>query len=207
MRYSRALPLNRTLRMKEQFFETIRIEGGKAFNLLYHNRRFWRTQREIFGLNARVDLASVISPPSNGLYRCKIIYDETIRSVTYYPYTPKIPSTFKLINASITYSYKYLDRSAIDELFAQRGKADEIIIVKDGLLTDTSIANIAFYYRGEWLTPKKALLAGTTRERLLEQKRLKVAEIAAKDTKKFATMAIMNAMIDFTILKNFSIKD
>ncbi|SMC08276.1 4-amino-4-deoxychorismate lyase [Nitratiruptor tergarcus DSM 16512] len=193
--------------MKMQFFETIKIINGQAQHLAFHNRRFWQTQKKIFGIEEKRDLANFIKPPQIGLYRCKIIYDTKIRGIAYYPYTPRIPHTFKLIHSPIDYSFKYLDRSEIERLFTLRQEADDVIIVKDGLLTDTSIANIAFFYKNEWLTPKTPLLPGTTRARLLEKKRLKAADIEVKDIKKFATMAIMNAMIDFTIIENFSIKE
>ena len=183
----------------KRFFETIRIVNGKALHLEYHNKRLNATMQCYFSTKT-LDIAPHLNPPPKGLYRCKIIYSDHIESIEYFPYTPRSIHSFKLISSdSIEYRYKYLDRSALDALFAKRGKADEIIIVQNGLLTDTSIANIALLYKGTWLTPTKPLLLGTTRERLLEQKRLKVAEIEAKDITKFEKIAIMNAMIDFCI--------
>ena len=37
---------------------------------------------------------------------------------------------------------------------------DEILITRNGLLTDTSIANIALFNGKEWHTPKHPLLKG-----------------------------------------------
>ena len=190
-----------------KFFETIRIQEGKVQHIDYHNRRATKTRREVFGIEEHFDLEPFISPPSQGLYRCKVVYDTRVRSVTYHPYTPKKVRSFQLIEADIDYRYKYLDRSAIDALYAKRDGCDEILIIKDGLITDTSIHNVAFYYKGEWLTPARPLLEGTTRARLLEAKKLREADICAKDLTKFATMALMNAMIDFRILQSFTIKD
>ena len=190
-----------------KFFETIRIQDGKVYHIDYHNRRATKTRREVFGIEEPFDLASSITPPPKGLFRCKIVYDTEIRSVTYHPYRPKEVHSFKLIAADIDYRYKYLDRFAIDALYAKRDGCDEILIVTDGLITDTSIHNVAFYYKGEWLTPAQPLLAGTTRARLLDEKKLREAQIAPKDLAKFATMAIMNAMIGFKILRSFTIKD
>ena len=184
----------------KRFFETIRIVNGKALHLEYHEKRLNTTIQHHFAANKWLKLASLLAPPPKGLYRCKIIYSDHIESIEYFPYTPRKITTFKLIsNDFIEYHYKYLDRSALDALFAKRGEADEIIIVQHGLLTDTSIANIALLYKGSWLTPAIPLLAGTTRQRFLEQKKLLQADIEAKDITKFEKIAIMNAMIDFCI--------
>ncbi|BCD68570.1 aminotransferase class IV family protein [Nitratiruptor sp. YY09-18] len=191
--------------MKKLFFETIRIENGEIKNISYHNRRCNETRHQHFQTSHEIDLEEFINPPKKGLFRCKIIYAKNIESTNYYPYTPKIPHSFSLQYANIEYSYKYLDRSKIDAL-KQQSPTDDIIIVKEGLLTDTSIANIAFWYKGEWLTPASPLLPGTTRARLLEQRRIKEAPLTPKECKKFDKMAIMNAMIDFCILDSFIIK-
>ncbi len=190
----------------KRFFETIRVQDGKAYHLFYHNQRLNTTIKAHFGFDATIDLANYITPPKRGLFRCKVIYSNTIESIQFFPYTPRRINSFTLVTSSIEYSYKYLDRSPIDALFAKREGSDEIIIVKNGLLTDTSIANIAFYYKKSWLTPKNPLLPGTTRARLLEAKRLIPTEISHQDLKKFDTMALMNAMIDFVILTDFTIR-
>ena len=188
------------------FFETIRVQDGQVYHLPFHNARLNATIKAHFNLDANIDLKNYITPPKKGLFRCKVIYSDTIESVNFYPYTPRKIKSFKLIASNIEYSYKYLDRSHIDALFAQKGECDDIIIVKNGLLTDTSIANIAFYYKNNWLTPKTPLLPGTTRARFIEKKILIPTDISSQDYKKFDTMALMNAMIDFMIIKDFTIK-
>ena len=183
-------------------FETIRIEDGKIFHIDYHNRRCNQTRKELFGAGDEIDLLSFISPPATGLYRCKVIYDRQVRSVELFPYTPRKIASLKLVRSDIDYPYKFTDRSAIDEAFAKKGEADDIIIVKEGLLTDTSIANIALFYKGQWLTPANPLLPGTTRARLLERKILHTAHIEAADIAKFSRIALLNAMIGFFEPKN-----
>ena len=44
--------------------------------------------------------------------------------------------------------------------------------IKNGIITDTSIANIAIFYDGVWITSKNSLLNGTTKDRLIEEKKL-----------------------------------
>ena len=82
----------------------------------------------------------------------------------------------------------------------ERGKADEIIIVRAGKLTDTSIANIALLIDGAWLTPASPLLPGTTRERLLEEKLLVQADITPADLGRCQGFAVCNAMVGFQVI-------
>ena len=95
-----------------------------------------------------------------------------------------------------------IDRKEIDKLFEKRGKADDILIVKNGFITDTSIANIAFFDGKKWFTPKTCLLRGTTRERLLKEKKIFEKDIRVEDIKRYKKIALLNAMIGFYIVEN-----
>ncbi|WP_457605624.1 aminotransferase class IV [Nitratifractor sp.] len=186
--------------MSPLLFETIRCEGGEARHLEYHRRRMRRSVGRDFPLE------ELIAPPSGELLRCKVIYDhEGIRSIDYFPYTKRSIRTFRLLEADFDYSRKYLDRSPIDELFAQRGGADEILIVRKDLLTDTSIANIALSIEGRWLTPASPLLPGTTWERYLEKGILQPAKLTPSDLQHAEKLALFNAMIGFHILPDFAL--
>ena len=58
-----------------------------------------------------------------------------------------------MVQDDIDYRYKQADRRVLDEAFALRDTADDVLIVRHGLLTDTSIANIALWDGCEWHTP------------------------------------------------------
>ncbi len=190
--------------MHPSCFETIKIKDGKIFNLDWHNNRFNKTQKELFSNTSTMDLKAFIFPPKNGLYRCKIIYNNNhIESVEYFPYKEKTFKHFTVIKSQLDYQYKYTDRSSFQELLLGN---DEIIIEKDGLLTDTSIANIAFFDGVSWLTPKTPLLAGTTRAKLIEEGFLKLENIKKENIKKYSNFALMNAMIGFRIQKSIPIQ-
>jgi 4-amino-4-deoxychorismate lyase len=107
---------------------------------------------------------------------------------------------------NIDYSKKYLNRESLDKLFTQKDDCDEIIIIKNKIVTDTSIANIAIFHNGVWITSKNCLLKGTTRNRLLEDKFLVEKDITLNMLKKASKIALMNAMIDFDIKENYSFK-
>ncbi len=180
------------------FFETVRIENGTAYNLHYHDLRMNLTRRKFFPRCAPLRLMEHIRPPSDeGLWRCKVLYDQKIRSIEYTPYRPRNISTFKLVESHIEYRYKSVDRGEIDRLFHQRGKCDEILIVREGYLRDTSIANIALFDGTRWFTPKKPLLEGTMRARLLGEKLLLEKDVKIEELKEAVGFAIMNAMTGF----------
>jgi 4-amino-4-deoxychorismate lyase len=190
--------------MKQVLLETIKIENAHVFNLQWHNKRLNKTRLELFGEKKELHLQDYITAPKKGLYRCRVLYANSIESVEYVPYVAKTFSTFKIVSSQIEYTYKYRDRDALKALSHEN--YDEIIIEKNGLLTDTSIANIAFYDGTIWLTPRKALLEGTTRARLLEEGFLKLKNIHKKDIKKYSHFALMNAMIGFQIQKSMNIR-
>ena len=79
-------------------------------------------------------------------------------------------------------------------------------IIKDELITDTSIANIALYIENQWFTPKKPLLKGTTRARLIYEEFLTEKDLTVEDLKKSTKFAVMNAMVDFKILNDIEFK-
>jgi len=183
------------------FFETIKCEDFEVFNLPYHNQRVART----IGIN--IDLQEYIYPPTDHLLRAKIIYSKNgIEKVDYYKYKPRDIKIFKVLESeSVEYKYKYLNREVLDTLFAKKGLADEIIIIKNGLITDTSIANIAILKEGKWLTPKKPLLEGTTRTKLIEEKVIYEADVTLEDIKLSSKIALLNAMIGFKEIKDYKL--
>ncbi|MEN8146196.1 MAG: aminotransferase class IV family protein [Campylobacterota bacterium] len=188
--------------MSKQLLETVRCENGHAEHLAYHQQRVERSLKQS-GSDTYYDLVSLISPPDDALYRCRIVYDDSSLHITYFPYQKRVIRTLQPIQADhLDYALKYADRTELDRLFAQKGDADEILIVKNGLVTDTSIANIAFFNGTKWLTPKHPLLKGTTRARLLDEKKIFESEIHLGDLNKFTAFALLNAMIGFDEINN-----
>ncbi|MCG3657402.1 aminotransferase class IV family protein [Aliarcobacter butzleri] len=186
-----------------KYFETIKCEDFEVFNLDYHQKRVANT----IGLN--INLQEYINPISEELLRCKLIYDENgVVDVLYFPYKKREIKSFKIIfDNEIEYSKKYLNRAKLDELYEKRDDCDEVIIIKNGIVTDTTIANIAIFYENSWITSKNCLLGGTTRARLLEEKKLLEKDITLDMLKNASKVALMNAMIGFDEIKSFKIKE
>jgi len=186
-----------------QYLETIKAVDGELFHLNYHQQRL----NETLG-NKKILLAEILKPPTSGLFRCRVVYNARNYRVSYHPYEKRIVQKLKLVfDDTIEYSRKYYDRSPLERLLEKKSFCDDILIVKNRLITDTSIANIALQYKNEWLTPREPLLYGTTRARLLDEKKIFEDDIAVEDLKKFKQMALMNAMIDFDIIQNENIKE
>lgn len=189
--------------MNELFFETIKCDDFEVFNLAYHKKRIAKT------ISCNFNLEEYIYPPTKQLTKCKLIYDENgIISIEYSPYHKKKITSFALVSDNqINYDLKKLNRKQIDDLYAMKALNDEIIIIKNGLLTDTSIANIAIFYNEKWMTPKLPLLCGTTRSRYLEEGLLHEENITLSMLKKSTKIGLLNAMIDFDIINNFTLEE
>jgi len=185
--------------------ETIKIEDGVIYNLDYHQTRCDDSRKELYSVShERLHLEKYINPPAKGLYRCRIVYGIRIQSIEYIPYTPKVISSLKIVPSALDYHLKYANRDALN-ILSSHTNADDILIEKDGYLTDTSIANIAFYDGQKWLTPAHPLLHGTMRQKLLDEGFLETQNIKKEDLTLYTQVALINAMIGFKILNNINI--
>lgn len=130
------------------------------------------------------------------------MYGESIKEITYSRYHRKSIKSLKLVSDnSIDYHCKFQDRSHINDLYAQRGDCDDIIIVKDGMLTDCSYSNLALLKDGKWFTPIDCLLRGTRRQQLIDQGRLAEKKIVVEDLQEYDCVSLINAMMGLGHLK------
>lgn len=181
------------------FIETIRIEDGKVYNLDYHIERFDRTRAAFWKGSAPIDLRTLVSPQSlTGVYKCRVVYGREIEEITYVPYQMRDVSSLRLVVAdTVDYTYKSTNRENLNALYAQRKMADDVLIVKDGCLTDTSIANVALYDGKMWCTPSRPLLRGTKRAELLDKKIIVEKDIPQAHLGEYSKIMLFNAMIDW----------
>ncbi len=183
------------------FLETIKIQNGVVSNLELHNDRMYHLRKELFALDIREDISRLAQimeiPLSEKLIKARIIYDEKIRSVEWEYYTRRVIKCLRIVEDNeMEYPYKSTDRRRLNDLFAQRGNCDDIIIVKNGLLTDSSYSNLAFSDGNKWFTPSTPLLAGTRRRQLIEEGKLVEEELRVQDMKKFHVCCLINALND-----------
>lgn len=183
-------------------FETIRCEDGDIAHLSYHQKRL-NSSLQCIGSKTHFDLETLILPPPKGLYRCRFLYDTSNYHIEFHPYIPRPAASLRLIvDDTVHYPLKYIHRNPLDHLFTQREACDDVLIVKEGVLRDTTIANIALLIDGQWFTPQQPLLHGTTRARLLDEGFLLPAILTPIDIRKAQKIAIMNAMVGFVVIEN-----
>ena len=187
--------------------ETIKIVEGKTHNLSYHQARCNKSRQKLFNRTDTLDLSSLIHAPQTGLYRCRIVYGEQLHSIDYIPYVPKEMRRLKIVSADIEYDLKYANRDTLNALLESNKDVDEVIIEKNGCLTDTTISNIAFSNGRQWFTPEKPLLEGTMRSKLIDEGFLHTKEIRQKDLPNYSQVALINAMIGFKILNHDTIQN
>ncbi len=181
--------------------ETIKVKDGKIYNIDYHSERFNRSRKELYSIGLAVDLRDKIIVPAfahKGLFKCRIEYNEHIRKIEFIPYEIKSIGSLRLVEAmDYEYNYKYLDRKGIDSLLAKKYDCDDILIVKDGYLCDSSYANIVLRADNDiWYTPSTVLLAGTKRKSLLDSGLIKDIEITPASLRKFKELRLINSMLD-----------
>lgn len=180
-----------------RFIETIRVERGQACNLQLHQARVDATMARFFPGSPGVSLAGILSldPGWDGV-KCRVVYGRGgAESVTYAPYAMRPVATLRLVEADIDYGYKFEDRRQIDRAFAMRGDCDDVLIVRRGMVADTSIANVAFGDGREWFTPRHPLLPGTRRAALLRDGVVGELDIRVVDIPRFSNIMLFNAMI------------
>lgn len=130
--------------------------------------------------------------------RCRLTYARDVIRVEYFPYHVRPVHSLQLVvQDDIDYRYKQADRHVLDEAFALRDTADDVLIVRHGLLTDTSIANIALWNGCEWHTPAQPLLAGTQRRYLLDTGQIKETDIPVASLGNYRHIRLFNALIPF----------
>ncbi len=187
-----------------QFIESIRVEDQEIFLSEFHQKRIDQTFAH-FGKEGSIDLAKIykqLEHDGDGLFKFRIVYDldKKVRTQMI-PYAIPEIQNFQLVeNNSYDYSFKFEDRKELEKM-KMKSKAEEIIIVKNNHLTDTSYSNLLFLKGKEWYTPSTYLLNGVQRQHLLKQKKIKETEINIQNIKQFSHFQIINAMNDFN--KNF----
>lgn len=183
------------------FIETIQLRNGRLLRLDLHSRRMNNTRQNALNCNNIVKLSKAIFIPETcreGLFRCRITYGREIGTVGFFPYQPRSISSLKLTVADhIDYSHKYADRSCFEPLLTQRSGCDEVLIVKEGCVTDTSFSNVLFLRQGVWYTPDTPLLRGVMREWLLAQGRIIPVRIHTDDIPLYEQIMLINAMLEF----------
>ncbi|HLP05388.1 MAG TPA: aminotransferase class IV [Paludibacter sp.] len=184
-----------------QFIESIKLQDGDFFRLDFHQERMNRAFRDFFPGQEIPQLKEHLAKtpfPTSGLLKCRVLYGSEIHSTEFVPYVRREITSLKIVETTQdSLPYKTNNRSGFDTAFALRGECDDVLLVKNGLLTDTSYSNIALWNGKNWFTPRVPLLYGVNRASLLAEGKIVEKDIAASDLKQYSRIALFNAMVEF----------
>lgn len=182
-----------------RFLETIKIQDGTPHALHFHQDRVNRTLADHYGGKAHFDLAAALADQSfpPGIQRCRVLYDRDSSKIQLVQYLiPSIRSLCALeCPNTLAYAYKFADRSCLEQLFESRGPSDDVLLLRNGFLTDTSRMNLALFDGATWWTPELPLLPGTKRAALLQRRIITPRPIHMRDVKNYSKIRLFNALV------------
>jgi len=187
--------------MSQLLVESVRIEFKQLQHVEYHNMRFNSARKTMFGADNKINLEEMILIPesiSDNRYKCRITTDGISLHYNISEYHQKEIKSLKVVYCNtIDYSIKTDNRDQLNSLYERKENCDDIIIVKNGLVTDSSSANILLFDGKEWVTPNSPLLKGTMRQYLLNHNLIKEEEVKIENLNRYKKIKLVNAMIDF----------
>lgn len=179
-----------------KFIESLKLVGERFSNIELHQQRIDLTSKA-FSINSKIELKDISIPNFNDdlVRKCRIIYSKDDFSVSFSEYKQRKIENLKVVfDDTIDYSYKFENRDRLNSLFEDRGGCSDIIIVKNGCLTDTSFSNIVLFDGDKYFTPSSFLLNGTMRQKLLMDKIIIEKEIKLEDIHSFKKLYLINAL-------------
>jgi 4-amino-4-deoxychorismate lyase len=182
-----------------QLIETICFENGIFHRIPLHQERMTRARTHFFNCTDTISLAAILEIPEilkNHKVKCRISYSRTIDEIEYEIYFPKQIQKLQCVyEDTIWYDHKLKNRDALRLLLDKRGTAEEVLIVKNGFITDASYANVVLRKENKWYTPELPLLPGTRRAQYLQNGHLSVAQIKPSDLCQYDELRLINAML------------
>ncbi|MEI7505149.1 MAG: aminotransferase class IV [Paludibacter sp.] len=184
-----------------QFLETIQLQDGEFKRLELHQARLVKSLKDYYPNMPIIFLENALKQqiiPKVGLFKCRVVYDCEIQLIEFIPYTPPIIRSLKIIETDIpSLPYKMAERAEYQKVFTQRGNCDDVLLVKNGLLTDSSYCNIALFDGYNWFTPKQPLIQGVNRAQLLSEGRMMAKDIKLDELVNFQSISLFNALNEF----------
>jgi 4-amino-4-deoxychorismate lyase len=183
-----------------QLLESLRVENKKLHHTGLHNMRFNLARKTLFGKTDFIHLEDHIIIPNyitDQRYKCRIVTNGEKIETEITPYVQREVKSLKVIHINkIDYSYKFLDRNQLDKAFEARGECDDIIIIKNNMVSDAWAANLIFFDGENWVTPNTPLLKGIQREYLLSTGKISEQAIPVSEIMNYKKIRLINAMID-----------
>ncbi len=183
------------------WFETLKIDCGEPQNLKWHLLRIKATL-SYHNIKPEFDLCKFLKTiefDKDNVQRCRIDYNINIINCSVLPYVPLPLRSLQIIETNtLEYSYKYANRSNLDNLRLKKKSCDDILIAINRRITDISYANIVFQYGNKLISPVTPLLRGTLLSLLVERGQVHLQEIFISDIKHFNGWIPVNALLGFS---------
>ncbi len=193
---------NSSKRCISPFIETICLIDAVPQHLDFHQQRMDATWLYAWGVPNPICLQAVFARLQHlpqGTCKYRIVYDrQGIVDESCSPYQRPHIKRIKLVVADeIRYPFKSALRAMLTHYKDLYPEADDVLFVKNGLLTDTSFCHIALSDGKQWVTPHAPLLWGTTRRRLIQEGKLTPKAIRIADLPHYTHIMLFNALNDF----------
>lgn len=200
-------------------FETIKIQNLRIQNPEFHLERIRNSRSTLWNNTKTNDFENLFNELElkelkelipEQIYKLKVIYNSQSNQFTRTPYYKRNITSLKPVVADgLEYPLKYTDRRNIEHLLSDSLKDKEdkensdIIIIKNGFVTDSSYANLVFAKNNELFTPKECLLKGTKRAKYLKEGQILEKSIRAEEIQLYDSVFLINSMLDIGEIQYF----
>lgn len=192
-----------------RFIDTIKLADGNYKLIEYHNRRINNTINHFFGAGPEINLKTFLPKADEyktGIYKCRLTYSMHIENIEIIPYVKRAIKKLKIIDLdiarlpaeykSLDYEFKYEDRTCINSFLKGLDDITDILIAKNGLITDTSFSNVILFDGEKWVAPDTYLLNGVKRRYLLDKGAIEERKVSINDLPYFRKISLINAMLE-----------
>jgi 4-amino-4-deoxychorismate lyase len=182
-------------------FESIRVDNGQIPLLNFHQKRVDISYSSVFKKVNTYNLQECIKPflKKDGIQKCRFIYDDKkyrIEIIDYQIIEPKRIGWLR-IDPNFNYSFKYYDRNFFNKIKESYSGFNEIILVKNDLITDSTYCNLIVYAKGKWIVPQTCLLNGVERTRIISAYNFPIEPITIDEFLSAKEYKLINAMRPF----------
>jgi len=182
-------------------FESICVENYQIKLSEFHQKRMDNSCLKLFNVKNKWSIKKIFESlkiESNQKYKLRINYSQSKYSISLKKYFKKKIRSLQCLELNdYSYDLKYTDRSVIDKNNKLKSLSDDILIIKNGFVTDSSYCNIVFFDGLSWVTPKFPLLKGVQRNFLLKNKKIFKKKIKVSDISKYKSFVLINSMTEF----------
>jgi 4-amino-4-deoxychorismate lyase len=186
-------------------FESIRVNDGQVPLLDFHQKRIELSYSAVFKKVSTYNLKECIEPflKKDGIQKCRFIYDDKnyrVEIIDYQLIEPKRIGWLR-IDPNFNYSFKFFNRSFFNKINEVYSACDEIILIQNNEITDSTYCNIVIYINNEWILPKSYLLNGVERSRIISKYNFTVAPVSIDKFLLAKEYKLINSMRPFELVE------